>query len=180
MGNNNKEFLLRLPLNLYERLKSDANKRELSVNSYSKQILMCGAPFPEIFISIQSLLLSLFPEDIVGILIFGSFARGEAFDSSDIDVLLIINSSIPIERDLYEKVDRLKLGGREISVTIVHLPKEVSDVGSLWLEVALDGIVIYDPDIKVSQFLMLVKQYILKGSVQRRISYGVPYWTHTI
>jgi predicted nucleotidyltransferase len=178
MSKDIKEFLVRLPLNIYEMAKVDADSRNISLNAFSKQAISAGLSFPESFIQIQSLLRSLYPEQVVSILIFGSTARGDAFESSDVDVLLVLDSKIPIDRDLYTRIDKIKLNGKEVSVSIVHLPIDVKNVGSLWLEVALDGIVLYDPDLKVSQFLTLVRQYILSGSVERKSSYGVPYWTH--
>ena len=38
---------------------------------------------------------------IVGMVLYGSWARGEATEASDIDILVVMESTFPIRRELY-------------------------------------------------------------------------------
>jgi predicted nucleotidyltransferase len=47
----------------------------------------------------------LFGDDLIAVVAYGSWARGEAVASSDVDVLVVVESSAPITRALYRRWD---------------------------------------------------------------------------
>lgn len=110
-----------------------------------------------------------------GVVMFGSYARGEATTSSDIDLLVVVPESFELNREPYHRWDNLDLDPR-VSPHFVHLPDQVAGAGSIWFEVALDGIVLYERDRRVSAFLQSVRQAIADGRLKRRYTHGHPYW----
>jgi predicted nucleotidyltransferase len=101
------------------------------------------------------------------VVLFGSEARGEARESSDTDLLIVIAGILDLNRDLYHQWDRLDIGPR-VSPHFVHLPESVSVAGSIWFETALDGIVLFERDHSVSLFLQTVRHAIADGELRRR------------
>ena len=70
---------------------------------------------------VQKIVTHLMPEQII---LFGSRARGEADEESDLD-LFIIQSSAASNREVRRQVDRLLLGRRFAVDIIVRKPEEV-------------------------------------------------------
>jgi predicted nucleotidyltransferase len=120
--------------------------------------------------------------DLVAVILFGSAARGDANDDSDIDLLLVMRPDKPITRNLYRIWDEFcgECGGTQdwsrISPHFASLPGSVREAGGLWYEVALDGIVLWDLDHQVMRFLGSVREAMGRGKIQRRMLYGYPYW----
>ena len=117
-----------------------------------------------------------FADTLEGVVLFGSYARGTALPSSDIDILLVLSASVPIDRDLYERWRPLRLAGREVSPLIVSLPGSSEDVRGIWLEIAIDGIVLFDRTLAVSRRLAAVRESIAAGRLKRMMTHGHPYW----
>jgi hypothetical protein len=44
--------------------------------------------------------------------------------------------------------------------------------------VALDGIVLFDRNLRVSRFLAHVRDLVADGRVQRKVTHGHPYWVY--
>jgi len=114
-------------------------------------------------------------EGLIGVVLFGSAARGETGSASDVDLLIVIEDPIDLSRALYERWDAL-CGEPAVSPHFVHLPAQVLDGGSLWFEVAIDGIVLYERDFRVSRYLRRIRQAIAEGVIERRSAYGHGYW----
>jgi hypothetical protein len=119
--------------------------------------------------------------DLIGIVLFGSAARGEATAGSDIDILIVLEAGCSITRALYDRWDGMirSRGNRtdeRVSPQFVVLSSDPSQVGSLWLEVAREGIIVFDPGGRVARFLVALRDYILSGAVSRRTAHGHPYW----
>lgn len=115
---------------------------------------------------------------LVGVVVYGSWARGEAMETSDVDVLVVVAPSTPITRGLYRKWDQepVRWEGRRVEPHFVHLPVPGQGPTGTWAEVALDGIVLFDGDLRVSQRLVEFRKMILDGSMERREIHGQPYW----
>jgi predicted nucleotidyltransferase len=113
--------------------------------------------------------------ELLGAVLFGSEARGEARTGSDIDLLLVAGPSVPLTRRLYALWDE-KLGEDRHSPHFVHLPSSTADAGSLWLEAAVDGTVLYDREGRVGRFLGRLRRAIAAGRLTRKTAYGHPYW----
>jgi hypothetical protein len=114
-------------------------------------------------------------EELLGAVLFGSEARGEARADSDIDLLLVAGPAVPLTRRLYSLWDE-QLGGDPHSPHFVHLPSSVTGAGSLWLEAAVEGAVLYDREGRVGRFLGRLRRAMAAGRLRRKTAYGQPYW----
>lgn len=173
--------LLRLPGDLHRTLAKAAAGRGLSFNEFCVRRLR--APSDAHALSeVRSLVVSrargAFGDRLVGVLVLGSWARGEAGATSDIDVLIVIDDSTPLARDLYRVWDRdpLVFEGRPIDAHFAHLPAAGSAPTAVWCEAAVDGVVWYDRDGAVAIRLGEVRRVIAEGTVVRAFMHGQPYW----
>jgi hypothetical protein len=119
-----------------------------------------------------------FAGDLVGIVIFGSWARGDATAESDVDALVVVEDVLRITRSLYTQWEG-EGGGHEfgsIEPHFVHLPRPGVPVTGLWAEVAIDGIVLFDRALRVSRALGQIRRRIARGELVRRWAHGHPYW----
>lgn len=124
--------------------------------------------------------------DLVGVVGYGSWARGEASDLSDVDVLLVVGADRAITRELYRLWDvepvlwhdreAAEAQTRRVEPHFVHLPPAGEVPSGTWAEAALDGIVLFDPDLVVSRRLVEIRGSIVDGDVVRREVHGQPYW----
>lgn len=83
---------------------------------------------------------------LVAVVLFGSRARGEAADGSDWDLLVVAKDlpTSPLERHFLLK--KLLPAGCEGVSLLTREPQEFEDhLSSLYLDIALDGKVLYDP-----------------------------------
>ena len=122
---------------------------------------------------------SAFAGDILGVVLFGSAARGEQTESSDIDLLLVVGEQLDLTRDVYARWDAAVSGSGTVYRVSPHfsrLPVNGKSAGSLWLEAAIEGIVLRDPQLYISRILADIRRSIAAGEVVRKTSYGVPYW----
>lgn len=122
----------------------------------------------------------VFKEQIIGVALFGSAARGTMQENSDIDLLIVLSSGVVIERDLYDRLPSHSIAGHSVSPSIVELPNTTEEaLGSLWLEVALEGCILLDTDFQLSRLLISVRSEIVSGKVKRQFAYGIPYWVRS-
>lgn len=88
-----------------------------------------------------------FGEDILAIVLFGSRARGDAKEESDWDVLVIARGLPERQIERYRKMKEIlpeKWRGR--TSILAKTPDEFeSMLPSIYLEIALDGLILYDP-----------------------------------
>lgn len=110
-----------------------------------------------------------------GLVLFGSQARGEARESSDVDLLVVVSREVELRRDLYHRWDGL-VADQRVSPHFVHLPEAVAYAGSIWYETALEGIVLYERDRQITTFLQAIRREIADGRLRRRYAHGHPYW----
>ena len=117
--------------------------------------------------------------DVIGAILHGSSARGEASDTSDVDLLLVVDRSVALSRALYAAWDDNPphLAERPLDVHFVHLPADSRAPGALWCEAALDGVILADRDGTIAGTLRDVRRAIAEGRVVRRRAHGQPYWT---
>lgn len=180
-------FVLRIDPRLHATLREAAARSGLSLNEYCARKLAGGGlggsgPAWKAVERASAVL----GEDLQGVAVYGSWARGEAGDLSDIDVLLVVVGSRPITRDLYRHWDEEPLvwpdpgpdpqRRRRVEPHFVHLPPAGAVPSGTWAEVALDGIVVFDPDLVVSRRLVEFRASILGGDLERHEVHGQPYW----
>jgi predicted nucleotidyltransferase len=116
---------------------------------------------------------------LVGVVAFGSWARGQAADTSDIDLLVVVDPSFELTRSVYRRWDEqppLAVDGRPVESHIVRLPVSPSRVTGVWAEVAIDGIVLFERGLRLSSYLADVRRAIVAGRMARRVVHGQPYW----
>jgi len=113
-------------------------------------------------------------DDLIGLVLFGSAARGEMRETSDVDILLIAQN-LPEER--YERIQFLRKGlpsaglGHPVCF-IAYTPEEfLSGFPSFYLDLGLDGIILYDTDGFLEEKLERIRQ-ITKESDLIRKRYG--------
>ena len=115
---------------------------------------------------------------LVGIVVFGSWARDELAESSDIDVLIVAAPSVPIRRALYRRWDEhpIRWGRHPIEPHFVQLPDGTHTPSGFWAEVAADGRVLLDTQGQVSAYLATVRQAVACGQLRRETVHGHGYW----
>ena len=179
-GSPSGRFLLRLPPALHAELRGAARRSGVSLNEYCVRALAAPGMDPAgPGAAIAARAVAHFGPDLVGVLLFGSWARGEATATSDIDALVVVEASRPITRALYHEWDRTALehDGHPIEVHLVGMPTLEGAPGTLWLEAALDGVVALDRDGRIARHLGRVRRDIAAGGRIRRRVHGQPYWT---
>jgi predicted nucleotidyltransferase len=174
-------FLLRLSPGLHAALRRAAFEANVSLNDYCARKL--AAPAGDLS-AIEGAAhavdraAALFGERLVGVAAFGSWARRQTADGSDLDLLVVVDPAVDLTRDLYRKWDEEAVDweGRTVEPHFAHLPDEDRVVGGLWAEVALDGIVLFERALAVSKRLVSVRRDIVAGKIVRRVAHGQPYW----
>lgn len=183
MATGTSRFVLRLPQDLHLRLKDAARAAGCSLNQYCVDLLdrRGGSTIagPSSLLE-GAAIAEAFGEPLEGLVLFGSAARKTAWDSSDIDLLVVLPSGSAVTRAEYDRWDAM-LAHREgqwtaISPSIVSCPERPNQAGGIWFEAALDGIVIWDPRLRVSRFLAQLRREIAAGGVVRREIGGQTYW----
>ncbi len=121
-------------------------------------------------------------EQLAALILFGSAARGEATEDSDVDLLLVMRPPVKIRRGLYRLWEELCQdyeGAQDtdrVSPHFVSLPERLEEAGGLWYETAIEGILLWESGLQVSRFLALLRRAMGQGLIQRRTLHGSPYW----
>lgn len=174
-------MLLRLPADLHRALVRAAAGSQVSFNEFCVRRLQAPvsahevSPLPTLVVDRAR---AVFGDRLLGVLVLGSWARGTAAASSDIDVLVVIDGSAPLTRDLYRAWDRepLAFEGRAIDAHMAHLSEPGAPPTAVWCEAAIDAIVWYDRDGAIVRRLGEVRRAIAEGAVVRAFAHGQPYW----
>ncbi len=174
-------FLLRLTPGLHAALRAHARHAGLSLNEYCARRLAApgvGLAGDADGAAIVSRAATLFGADLVGVIVFGSWARGELTATSDVDALVVVARDVELTRDLYRRWDAAPVywAGRPVDAHFSHLPEPGTTVAGMWGEVALDGVVLLERDLALSARLAEVRRDIAAGRIVRRVVHGQPYW----
>lgn len=107
--------------------------------------------------------------NLVALAFFGSWARGEEKETSDIDVLLVAEElpDDPFERRWLVQEPILGLSERSVSVLARTVEEFSEDVSPLHLDLGLDAIVFYDPQGFLVQRLKRVRELIEEAGLVR-------------
>jgi predicted nucleotidyltransferase len=175
-------FLLRVPPGLHRALRRTAQAAGLSLNEYCVRKL--AAPMGNLAsvadaAAAVSHAAGLFGEDLLAVAAFGSWSRGDLRSASDVDLLVVLDERIELTRDLYRRWDAepLQWGTRPVDAHFAHLPAPDRTVAGVWGEVAIDGVILFDRDLRLSSYLNRVRRDIAAGRIVRRLAHGQPYWT---
>jgi len=177
-------FLLRIPTDLHDRLRRDAARRDLSLNALCTEILQgatrtgaAGGTSRGADPSWVQTARAVFGDELKGIVLFGSLARGEERQDSDVDLLIVLEDRVPITRSLYGRWDSAEPGDSAVNPRLVHLPEHNSMPGSLWVEVAMDGVIVLDPVGEISRALSRIRRA-AAGTLEPRVAHDQRYWVH--
>ncbi len=173
-------FVLRLDPALHASLREAAQAAGASLNRYCASKLASPAPVldPEAA-AIVHRARAILGDSLLGVVAFGSWTRGDESSSSDLDILLVAGDRVRISRDLYRKWDAepgLSWHGHPVSPHFVHLRPDSEPVSGFWAEVALDGLVVFDPEWVVSRHLVALRRRISAGEIEQRVAGGRAYW----
>ncbi len=174
--------LLRLPVDLHRALAAQAAHEQTSVNELCVQ-RSSGPDLPFLLRRDVAALLAraraVAGPHLQGVLVHGSFARGEARAASDIDVLVVVDRAVALTRARYRHWDgeTLSWAGRSVDAHFTHAPAERARPGSVWCEAATEGLVLFDAAGDVWQALVAARTAIAQGHLVRKIVHGQPYWT---
>ena len=174
---------MRLPPQLHAALKRRAREEGVSLNALCvaalKAYVGTSAPGSKDTAPVPlDRIKSVLGPSLSGVLLFGSAARGEMREGSDIDLLIVLSPEVPLTRSLYERWEQdigLPAASR-ISPHFVHLPSSEEKAGSLWYEAAVDATTLFDREGLLSRFLRGIRRFMAEGKVQRKSAYGHPYW----
>ncbi len=117
-------------------------------------------------------------DDLVAVVLFGSRARGEAREGSDWDVMVVANG-LPgrtLERAIWLKRMLSPDYRGEVSL-LAKTPEEfMSNLPDLYLDIALDGVVLYDTDDFMAERLRALKALIRRKGLRREGDDGDLIW----
>ena len=173
-------FVLRIEPGLHQALRAAARECGLSLNDYCARRLGAPANGSEAGDAARALrrAVVLLGDALVGVVAFGSWVRGEAGATSDVDLLVVVDGQVALTRELYRRWDEGPViwDGREVEPHFVHLPDPDAVTGGVWAEAAMDGVVVFERRLSVSRRLAAVRRHILSGRLVRRRVHGQPYW----
>ena len=173
-------FLVRIDPGLHAALRARAASRGISLNRHCARRL--GSPDNELPAPGVQTVRRAFEdvgESLLGVVAFGSWARGHPSWESDLDVLLVVCEEVAVSRALYRRWDErpaLEWDGYRVEPHFVHLPGEGETPSGLWAEVAVDGLVLFERRLLVSRALAAVRRLIVADRISQRLSHGNPYW----
>ena len=175
-------FNLRIEPELHAALRAAAHSANTSLNDYcARRLASPGATLDPAPAAVVRRAARVLGDALLGVIAFGSWARGEETVSSDLDVLLVADQVVPISRALYRSWDAgpdLSWKGHEVTPHFVHLPLSAAAVSGLWAEVATDGLIVFERQLTMSRHLANVRRRILRGELSPRFADGQRYWVH--
>jgi predicted nucleotidyltransferase len=159
-----------------------ASREGLSVNEYCVRRLTADVSPHTAHRDLRTLLAraeAVAPGKVIGLVLHGSWPRGEARASSDVDILVVVETSVALTRALYQRWDESPVSwdGRPVDVHFIHLPPDADHAGAVWCEAAIEGRVLVDPDGRVERTLVEIRRAIAEGRLMRKRAHGQPYWT---
>lgn len=174
-------FLLRIDPGLHAALRRAASASGQSLNEYCGRKL--AAPVGELsaFAAAAAAVTrsgAVAGDALVGVVAFGSWARSELHDASDVDLLVVVDRSLELSRTLYRRWDEdpVLWDGRPVEPHFVTLPEPSAPAVGLWAEAAVDGIVLFARDLELQARLAAIRRDLIKGRVVRKTAHGQPYW----
>jgi hypothetical protein len=172
-------FVLRIDPALHASLRWAARAAGASLNEYCARKL--SLPTPDLTLPAMEAVAwaaTVAGSSLLGVVLFGSMARSEMGEESDADLLIVVAGDLPLSRSLYRSWDEnpLRWNGHPVEPHFVHLPQPGEGPSGLWAEVAMEGLVLFDRDLRVSRCLVEVRRAIASGLLIRRRSHGQPYW----
>ena len=172
-------FLLRMPPSLHAALEGAARTAGLSLNEYCvRRLATTGLSTGDAdAVALVSRASEVAGNALAGVLLHGSWVRGDATTTSDVDAIVVVDPRVRLNRALYRVWDQQPVTwkGRPVDAHFVHPPDDETTSG-LWAEAAIDGLVLFDRDGQLAGALARVRRAIADGRIVRRVVHGQPYW----
>ena len=173
--------MLRLDSGLHGALRATARAHGVSLNEYCARKLAAPLGDLQAFEGASEAIrraAALLGESLVAVMVFGSWARGEVAATSDVDLLIVAGDDVALTRDLYRRWDETPLawGQHVVEPHFVRAPAAGQSPSGFWAEIAVDGIVLYQRDAHISNWLAAVRRQLAEGRLQRRTVHGQAYW----
>lgn len=172
-------FVLRIEPEHHAALREAAEESSLSLNEYcARKLATPGANVTGPAADAVEKVMGAVGDALVGIVAFGSWAREAMAETSDVDLLVIVEDRLPIRRSLYREWDASPLfwDSHRVEPHFVHEPAPGDDVSGLWAEAAVDGVVLFERELRVSRRLVEIRREIVAGRIVRLECHGHPYW----
>jgi len=111
-----------------------------------------------------------FGNDLIAVVLFGSRARGEASPESDYDIFLLVKNlpERPIERLLFVRHAIAAKFAEKISITARTPGEFESGFPSLYLDLAVDGVILYDAGNYMTKKLQRIQEIIKQAGLERK------------
>ncbi len=173
-------FVLRIDPKLHAFLRAAAEESGLSLNEYcARKLAAPGSSVSGPAVEAMERAVDVLGGALLGVVAFGSWARDEMVERSDVDLLLVVEERTSLTRDLYRKWDagaRLRWDGHPVEPHFVHPPDPEERVSGLWAEAAVEGVILFERDLRLSRRLAEIRRRIAEGRLVRRDASGQPYW----
>jgi predicted nucleotidyltransferase len=174
-------FLLRIDPGLHAALRHAASASGQSLNEYCARKLAAPIGEPSAFKAAAAAVTrsaAVARDALVGVVAFGSWARSELHDGSDIDLLVVVDRSLELSRTIYRRWDEKPVlwNGRRVEPHFVTMPERSPPAVGLWAEAAVDGIVLFARGLELQAALSAIRRDLIEGRVVRKTIHGQPYW----
>lgn len=160
-------------------MREAARDAGLSLNEYcSRKLAAQGVNPVEPGAALVARAAGMFGDRLMGVVAYGSWARDELTDRSDLDALIVVTDDTALARDLYRRwdADPLAWNGLMIEPHFTHLPEDGAPIVGFWAEVAIEGIVMFERAYDVSRRLAEIRRRLAEGALTRQSAHGQPYW----
>lgn len=122
-------------------------------------------------------------DNLVGVVLYGSYARGEARAESDVD-LFVIARGLPekwYDRQIYLHNPLQGIESAPPMLALGKTPEEFEEhFPALYLDIALDGVILYDKDNYTRRKLDRIREIIREsGLVRERLDANNLFWDWT-
>lgn len=120
--------------------------------------------------SIVQAFLKEFSDGLLSIVLFGSRARRDGHSFSDWDILLVTNGNLPenpLDRQWYLKDILSKNAILNVSIMAKTKEEFESRLAAVYLDIALDGIILFDRNKYMEKKLEEIRQILKKSGLKR-------------
>jgi predicted nucleotidyltransferase len=172
-------FVLRIDAGLHAALRESARRAGISLNQLAaRKLALPGGDVGGLAGATVDHAAKLFGARLIAVAVFGSWARRELADESDVDLLVVLHADVAISRALYRRWDRAprEFDGRRVEPHFVHLPAPDALPSGFWAEIAIDGLILFDQNLALATRLAEVRRAIADGRLVRRRVHGQSYW----
>ncbi|AKA72984.1 nucleotidyltransferase domain-containing protein [Saccharolobus solfataricus] len=140
---------------------------------------MIKEPYAKLLNDMVKIMREEFKDDLISVVLYGSVARGDNRNDSDVDLLIVIDN-LPMDgilkriRLFETKVeDKLNLDeywskGYYISLSpILKTPEEAGKISPLYLDMVYDAVILYDKDQFFTKILQKLKGRLMELGAER-------------